>query len=484
MNGWLKTPACRRIPVLCMRWRPVSHGRNFSATCRTATDADIDAGPPSRTPLTDALSPTFEVPPFTRRAIAVTNLPLDAHVTELLALVHTGALEHVKFSPGAPTAELSFLAAHSAARFVAARPILRGRPLACAWLPYRPLHPVIAAAAGRDRARRALVLYKARERRDRWSAPRLRTYFAAGNADVADLRVLRVPDNPAYGEVALVQLTDISAAIRTHARIRADPAMVHVHVAYWPDPCELPPDAAPPSLEAIDAALAREPRHAPTYFAALRPFTALTLHNLHPQTNITDLAARVFGGALYALDVRSDCTATVSFFRAEDARDFYFNATRGPLRIHDRDIAVAPVYDPAPPPLPSSPEIPHPSYHDSPRAPEPLPRDYTRVVAVRVFNHPLLVLTRAKLRADFGRFGEIERVWYHPCVLFFLFAPSFFPSRGIPSCVILCFVLFVILYPSFFLVAQPARYTLSATPFCHNPLLLLSRLVILLLLTL
>ncbi|KAJ7660639.1 hypothetical protein B0H17DRAFT_1094855, partial [Mycena rosella] len=339
MNGWLKTPACRRIPVLCTRWRPVSHGRNFSATRRTATDAN-----PSRTPLTDALSPTFEVPPFTRRAIAVTNLPPDAHVAELLALVHTGALEHVKFSPGAPTAELSFLAAHSAARFVAARPILRGRPLACAWLPYRPLHPVIAAAAGRDRARRALILYKARERRDRWSAPRLRTYFAAGDGEVADLRVLRADDNPAYGEVALVQLTDISAAIRMHARIRADPAMVHVHAAYWPDPCELPAGAgATPSLESVDAALAREPRHAPTYFAgrAPRPFTALTLHNLHPQTNVTDLAARVFGGALYALDVRPDCSATVTFFRAEDARDFYFHATRGPLRIHNRDIALA-----------------------------------------------------------------------------------------------------------------------------------------------
>ncbi|KAJ7654371.1 hypothetical protein B0H17DRAFT_1099870, partial [Mycena rosella] len=198
-----------------------------------------------------------------------------------------------------------------------------------------------------------------------------------------------------------------------------------------------PPGAGvAPLLTAVDAALAREPRHALTYFAAPRPFTALTLHNLHRQTNVTDLAARVFGGALYALDVRSDCTAvsTILFkeafaniaqtvsFRAEDARDFYFHATRGSLRIHDRDIAVTPAqdHDPAPPhppsssPHPASPDIPHPPHHDIP--PGPLPGDDTRSVAVRMFNHPLLVPTRAKLRADFGRFGEIERVWYHPCV--------------------------------------------------------------------
>ncbi|KAJ7610761.1 hypothetical protein B0H17DRAFT_1341530 [Mycena rosella] len=212
-------------------------------------------------------------PPFTRRAIALTNLPPDAHVVELLALVHTGALEHVKLSPGAPSAELFFLAAHSAARSPA-----RGSRTARCTYPYDE--------------------------------------------------------------------------VRAHARIRADPAMVHVHVAYWPDPCELPAGAGV------------APR---------------------ADTNVTDLAARVFGGAFYALD-------TISFFRAEDARDFYFPATRGPLRIHDHDIAVIP-------------------YPDTP--PGPLPRDCTRVVAVRAFNPPLLVLTRAKLRADFGRFGEIERVWYH-----------------------------------------------------------------------
>ncbi|KAJ7622682.1 hypothetical protein B0H17DRAFT_1112485 [Mycena rosella] len=246
-------------------------------------------------------------------------------------------------------------------------------------------------------AHTVLVLYEARERRDRWSTLRRHAYFAAvGDGEVADLCV---DDNPVYGEVALVQLTDISTAIP-------------------------PPSAgAAPSLAAVDAALARELRHAPTYFAALRPFTALILHNFHRQTNVTDLAAHVFGGALYALD-------TVSFFRAEDAPDFYFHATRSPLRIHDRDIAVAPAQDhstsPAPlpssSPHPASPEIPHPPHHDIP--PGPLPCDYTRVVAVRVFNHPLLVLTRAKLHADFGRFGEIERVWYHPCVACTPMAPS------------------------------------------------------------
>ncbi|KAJ7604399.1 hypothetical protein B0H17DRAFT_1121131 [Mycena rosella] len=166
--------------------------------------------------------------------------------------------------------------------------------------------------------------------------------------------------------------------------------MVPVHVAYWPDPCELPPGAGvAPLLTAVDAALAREPRHALT----------------------TILFKEAF----------ANIAQTVSF-RAEDARDFYFHATRGSLRIHDRDIAVTPAqdHDPAPPhppsssPHPASPDIPHPPHHVIP--PGPLPGDDTRSVAVRVFNHPLLVLTRAKLRADFGRFGEIERVWYHPCV--------------------------------------------------------------------
>ncbi|KAJ7921512.1 hypothetical protein B0H13DRAFT_2267823 [Mycena leptocephala] len=106
-------------------------------------------------------------PPFVRRAILLANIPPDTSVQQLLDLVHTGALEHVKFVPS-PSLDRDRDPDHprgallpariSAARFVAEPLVLRGHTLSCTWLPYKPLDPVLATAVERDRARRTLLL--------------------------------------------------------------------------------------------------------------------------------------------------------------------------------------------------------------------------------------------------------------------------------------------------------------------------------------
>ncbi|KAJ6533969.1 hypothetical protein DFH09DRAFT_1284255 [Mycena vulgaris] len=343
----------------------------------------------SHTPLTDALASHAHVTPLMRRALAISNLPPDAALSHILPLVHTGPLESVRLTPRG--AELAFLEGHSAARFAASAPVLGGHALACTWLPYRPLHPVVASAVERDRARRTLVLYKAHERLDCWAEQQLRAYFGA----VEELTVRAVDDNPAYSEVALVYFVDIASAIRAHERIRADPAMARVHVAYAADPCELPADTPPLALAALDAALETEPRHAPTYFpdSPLRPFTTLALTNLHPATQLEDLCQRIYGGDLFSVELRAG-EAEVVFFRAEDARDFYVGVYARGLSLRGRAVEVQPLPE---------------------RVQAPREGTYTRVLRVRAFPHAHEPApTVGQLRKDFGDFGELESVNVHP----------------------------------------------------------------------
>ncbi|KAJ7496539.1 hypothetical protein FB451DRAFT_1208031 [Mycena latifolia] len=452
MNGWLKTLSCRRLPLFSTRQSALfallpnsssssSHitssttrsssaslfsiahygsasndvsssnaqsasRRHFSQTHRAANDATAA----SPTPLTDAFMAARAIgpydPPLMRRAVSVTNLPPDARVDQLLAFVHTGGLEYVKVFPGQTSsmAELSFLDGHSAARFIAltgsasAPLLLGGRPLACTWLPYKPLHPVIATAAANDRARRVLILYKARDRADRWSAPHLRVYLERGSKSIVALTTHAV-DKDEYNEVAVVHFGDIASAIRTHAFIRADPGMVCVRVAYGPDPCEAPPGTPAFSLADAHAALKTELGHAPTYFSdahgGARPFTALVLRNLDQETTVADLCERIYSGPLYAVDLLGDGTAVVSFFRMEDARDFLVGVSTRGLTIRHRAISVEP-------------------HHEEESATPALPPECTRVLRVRIFIDSAVTITLPKLQADFGLFGTIDRVWAHP----------------------------------------------------------------------
>ncbi|KAJ7099298.1 hypothetical protein B0H15DRAFT_542299 [Mycena belliarum] len=402
MNVWLRTPSYRSLQgILAL---PTRHSgswsslttlhRRFSQTQRTDNEDTPDdstttgTGAISRTPLTDELTAARAigpgVAPLTHRAISVTNIPPNADVADFLLRVDSGALEYVKFTPGEPTssAELTFLDEHGAARFFAESRLLYGRTLSCTWLPYRPLDPIVATAAARDGARRVLYLYKATDRQDVWSPADLHAYLSMdGAVELQELEVLPATGKGGYHELAVARFADVASAIRTHARIRADSSMARVHVAYGPDPCSLPLHTRL-TLKAIDRALDEEPQHAPTYFPdGGKPFTTVKLHDVPRGMGLADLCARLFGGPLHAVDLKDDGTATVTFFRAEDARDFLARA----------GFVV--------------------SAEPQTAAPQPLPLHYTRVLRVRVFDvvHP--VITRTKLAADFALFGRLERVW-------------------------------------------------------------------------
>ncbi|KAF7362548.1 RNA-binding protein Nrd1 [Mycena venus] len=440
MNGWLKpAPYCNRLSRLFRRQSGTFflHRRDFTWARRSGNEQ------PSRTHLSEILSSSHlsgvDEPPFIRRGISISNLPPGTTVPQLLDLIRTGALESVEMNQAGTDAKISFLHGYSAARFVAgamSTPLIKGRELCFSWLPYRPLHPVVATA-------------------DNWTAGRLKTYLC-GQAEEVTVRKVENPGS-AYREVAVVHFRDISDAIRAHARLRADPFMMSVHIAYGPDRCELSSALSPsPSSHAISTDidadmistfLATEPPHHPTYFPdattasdadkIYHPFTRVTLTNLHALTTVRDLCRRIFGGPVWAVerDVRRG-TADITFFRAEDARDFYAGATSRGFTIHGRKVRVEPQPDPAFHPLP----LPHPHPHPLPLhptlilipppasttpspSPDPAPdahithlarqdaayaststsRYASRVLRLRAFDNPGAVV-------DFGAFGRLERV--------------------------------------------------------------------------
>jgi hypothetical protein len=120
--------------------------------------------------------------------------------------------------------------------------------------------------------------------------------------------------------------------VQAHARLRADPFMMSVHIAYGADPCEFPSRSRSPSSDSdYFEALTAEPRHLPlTYFPATtsassfgtqadadmdaiyRPFTTVTLSNLPARTTVRDLCKRVFGGPVWVVEVDDERCSAVS----------------------------------------------------------------------------------------------------------------------------------------------------------------------------
>ncbi|KAJ6593085.1 hypothetical protein B0H19DRAFT_12440 [Mycena capillaripes] len=338
MNGWLKrTPYFPRLPRFSTRKNPTSsllfpHRRDFTQTCRAAIASPVStssskfAPQKSQTPLSDILSSSRvfgpEDAPFIRRAVLISNTRKKKAVKQVLDLVSTGPLEYVKtFEDKQLDVELSFFHGHSATQFVASSNtlLINGDAVSCTLLPYRPLDPVVALAVEKDHARRTLLLCKRQDSlADRWTRDALRQYFG-GVVQVEDIAIRRV-NNPhsAYREIATVHFLRISSAIQAHARIRADPQMTRVHVAYGTDKCELP--TGTDKATAVEAALKSEPRHHPTYLPYLdkvyQPFTTVTLSNIHEQTTLRDLCKRIYGGPLYSIELHPNCTAVSTEHRS------------------------------------------------------------------------------------------------------------------------------------------------------------------------
>ncbi|KAJ6631306.1 hypothetical protein B0H10DRAFT_488199 [Mycena sp. CBHHK59/15] len=166
MNGWLRAIPCRHC-LLAQSW---AHWPNFPLSRRASSQVAA-----SRTPLSDLLATAplaaAATPPLVRRILLLTHLPLACTPARLLDAVHTGSLEALALDAPARTARLAFLEGRGAAAFCAALHGLRANTGAdsdssldvfvsttLAWLPYRPLHPVVAAAVAQDGARRCIVL--------------------------------------------------------------------------------------------------------------------------------------------------------------------------------------------------------------------------------------------------------------------------------------------------------------------------------------
>ncbi|KAJ7893414.1 hypothetical protein B0H14DRAFT_890866 [Mycena olivaceomarginata] len=341
MNGWLKA-----APTLVRLSRCYS-GRFRTSILLHRRDFAVQS---HGTHLSDILSNSARLrdanePPFIRRGVAVTNLPPGTTAQQLLDLVRTGALEYAKLNKDGTRVDLSFIHGYSAARFILAPPTLLGNKLRCAWLPYRPLDPVVAVAFERDRARRTLLLCKKHEREGTWAARRLQRYLK-GVLEHVTVHEVRDPKlKGVYREVAEARFCDIASAIRAHARLRADPFMMSVHIAYGADPCEFP-SPSPSSDSDYFEALTAEPRHLPsTYFpittsasssgtqtdtdmdAIYRPFTTLTLSNLPARTTVRDLCKRVFGGPVWAVEVDDERCSAVRSLLHSLSPSLYLSAT-------------------------------------------------------------------------------------------------------------------------------------------------------------
>ncbi|KAJ6497284.1 hypothetical protein C8R45DRAFT_1211225 [Mycena sanguinolenta] len=385
--------------------------------------------PNTRTPLSDILSSSrlnTREPAIIRRAFVVSNLPPGTSTQQLLDVVHTGPLEYAKIHEDGTSATLSFLYAHSAAHFSSLADqlvIADHRPqLQCTWLPSRPLHIVVAAA-----------------REDGWTEEGLRAYLSLhGEVEVEKITLQEVADG-AYRQVASVHFANIESAIRAHARLRADPFMLSVRVAYGRDRCERAPDTS--STLGIPTCTSPPARtHSYTYFPVIdsdkgksqdiiaQPYTTVSLYNLHPATTMHDMCKRIFGGPLYNVKLRaadsvSDSrTAKVTFLHSEDARDFYVGATMRGFTLLGRRVRLEPYVESRPPSRPpsrSSLPLQATDYDwvlpPQDRAP-PLhaaPPEYTRILTLHAFDAPTTRLTRLRKQVarDFGRFGELEGVW-------------------------------------------------------------------------
>ncbi|KAF8140846.1 hypothetical protein K438DRAFT_2030361 [Mycena galopus ATCC 62051] len=399
-----------RYPLTCLTRWPLLLRRDFAQTCIPANNEK-----PSRIRLSNTLSSSHSNgpsgPSLIRRDVLVSNIPPGTTAQQILNLVRIGPLEYIEMIEDGTSAKLSFLHGYSAARFIATSVSLAiaGHELHSTWLPYRPLDPIVATAVEKDRAQRTLLLWKKRDRQDSWNAAPL-TRYLGGEVEMVTVRKLELgrSDEPTiadrYCEVAIVHFLDLSGAIRAHARLRADPFMMSVHIMYGTDRCDLP------SHDDVDveiAALEHELPHRPTYFPVTgdaekiyRPFTTVRLSNLHPQTSTRDLIKRIFGGTLYSVDLdAASGTANVSFFRAEDARDFYAGAQSGGFTLHGNRIRLEP----------------HPEAGIVNEAEERvLPHDdaYTRVLCLQAFDAPTepLMRRRNKIAADFWTFGPLDCV--------------------------------------------------------------------------
>ncbi|KAJ6597377.1 hypothetical protein B0H10DRAFT_746150 [Mycena sp. CBHHK59/15] len=522
MNGWLRAIPCRHC-LLAQSW---AHWPNFPLSRRASSQVAA-----SRTPLSDLLATAplaaAATPPLVRRILLLTHLPLACTPARLLDAVHTGSLEALALDAPARTARLAFLEGRGAAAFCAALHGLRANTGAdsdssldvfvsttLAWLPYRPLHPVVAAAVAQDGARRCIVLSRPYMGSASVSVPssgsvsmssssfplsaatdtptgpwtpaaltHLLAHLGLGPIERVDVTPLEdaplapPADAATHSEVAIVHFLSIADAIKAHALLRAHPALLHVHVAYGTDRCEVSPSTSPflsasPAL--FDSAPARDfvyfppfpsnttpsppsptadadvelPTDAkPTYIPAahdtefkrtpdamvpMTPFTTLALRGVPRGTPLGAVCARVWGGPLAAVGLRRvegvgaanatggegdetvEDTVHLTFLRPEDARDFYAGVLVRGLRVRGVRVAVRPVLSV---PTPSSDYdcVGESSGHTYGSAGKYPP---TRVLRVRVFGDGA-GLTRRQLAADCAAFGAVLGVRVDPCVFAF-----------------------------------------------------------------
>ncbi|KAK7057815.1 hypothetical protein R3P38DRAFT_2843157 [Favolaschia claudopus] len=335
-------------------------------------------------------------PPFVRRGVCITNLPLGTTMRQVLNLITVGPLESVEMSEDGTRLNVFFLNGLHAARFVAAstRLAIAGRQLHCAWLPNRQLDPVVAHAVSTDRARRTLLLFKHRDRKDPWMVGFLKTYLP----EAEEITVREIKD-PLYWEVAVVHFRDISTAMRALEEV---PAMLSVHAIYGRDRCEPAPTNETSISPSYPNRFLYQPTSSPLTTAdhilttTDHAFTTVTLSNLHKDTTVRDICKRVFGGKLYAVNLHSDRTADVTFFDAEEAHNFYVAATTNGFTLLGNKVRLEPQTD------------------------EPPSRQIDGVPYTRVLRLPLHqtwmrgMFTLSRIAQEFSRCGPLDRVYVAP----------------------------------------------------------------------
>ncbi|KAJ6535794.1 hypothetical protein DFH09DRAFT_1402553 [Mycena vulgaris] len=327
----------------------------------------------------------------TLRVVRVGNLPPSATVEDLLNLVHFGPIERISFLPEKACIFLAFLEASTATKFFAdaRRPRLRlhGHWLTIGWGGPSAVPPEINQAVTTYGASRAVYLGALEE-----SLTEVALHDELSKlAPIDKVKIVRDKN------IGFVHFLSIGAATKVVKKLQSDPTWAGKRVkriSYGTDRCA--------HVNSQQAA-AHQPQ-APTAQSLMEPFASSTgahsnrtvfLGNIHPGTSTADLCDVIRGGVLHNVLYKPDKgIAFVTFIDAAAASSFFQMSVTHGLTLNNRRLQVG--WGKPSTPLPF-------------RLESAVQGGATRSVYIgKVKDFELF--SEERLMADFGQFGDIERV--------------------------------------------------------------------------
>ncbi|KAJ6535801.1 hypothetical protein DFH09DRAFT_992720, partial [Mycena vulgaris] len=357
----------------------------------TQNDSPSLSRPPSRTESWQAKW----VPTPTLRVVRIGNLPPSATVQELLNLVHFGPIERISFVPQWACIYLTFLEASTAADFFAdarrPRLTLDRRQLTVGWGRPSTVPPEVDHAVAKMGASRAVFLGDLEKGLTQIALREELRKFGP----IDEIKIVRDEN------IGFVHFFSVSVAIKVVETLRRDPAWGGKRIAYAADRCghvksqqAVAHQSQAPAAQSLVEPFASSTGAHSTPLPALGNRTVY-LRNIHPRTTTADLCNVIRGGLLESMWHEADMGfALVNFIDSAAASTFMQVSTTHGLTLHTRRLQVS--WGKRANPL-------------SLTLKSAVQGGATRSVyigKVRDFE----LFSEGRLKADFGKFGDIERV--------------------------------------------------------------------------